>query len=54
MLDAKLIIRPYSRSTSIWEDMVNSELRAAWTGEATMEDTLKKIAASMNQTLAEE
>ncbi|PKM57513.1 MAG: sugar ABC transporter substrate-binding protein [Firmicutes bacterium HGW-Firmicutes-3] len=54
MLDATLIIRPYSLSTSIWEDMVNKELRAAWSGEATMKDTLIKIAESMNKTLAEE
>jgi len=54
MLDATLIFRPYSRSTTTWEDMITEELKAAWTGDATMEDTCKKIATSMNATLAEE
>lgn len=54
MLEAKLVFRPYSRSTTTWEDMATEEFRAAWTGDATMEDTCKKIAESMNQTLSEE
>ncbi len=54
MLDATLIFRPYSRSTTTWEDMATEEFKAAWSGDATMEDTCKKIAASMNATLAEE
>lgn len=54
MLDATLVIRPYTRSTSQWEDMTTSELRAAWTGEATMEDTLKLIAENMNEIIADE
>ncbi|NTV78635.1 MAG: sugar ABC transporter substrate-binding protein [Clostridiales bacterium] len=54
MLDATLVFRPYSRSTTTWEDMASEEFKAAWTGEATMEDTCKKIAESMNATLAEE
>ena len=54
MLDAKLVFRPYSRNTTTWEDMATEEFKAAWTGDATMEDTCKKIAASMNETLAEE
>lgn len=54
MLDAELVFRPYSRSTSIWEDMANNEFKAAWSGEATMEATCIKIAKEMNQTLSEE
>jgi len=54
MLDATLVFRPYSRSTSRWEDMVTKELRVAWTGDATMADTLKVIADEMNKILDEE
>lgn len=54
MLDAKLIFRPYSRNTTVWEDMATEELKAAWIGEVTMEEACKKIAASMNETLAQE
>lgn len=54
MLEAELVFRPYSRSTSIWEDMANNEFKAAWSGEASMEATCKKIAEEMNQTLSEE
>jgi len=54
MLDAELIFRPYSRSTGIWEEMVNKELSAAWTGDATMEAVCIEIAKQMNQTLSEE
>lgn len=54
MLDATLVFRPYSRNTTAWEDMATEEFKAAWTGDATMEDTCKKIAASMNETLTEE
>lgn len=54
MLDATLVIRPYSRNTSFWEDTANKEFVQAWTGEATMEETLIKIAGIMNGSLAEE
>jgi multiple sugar transport system substrate-binding protein len=54
MLNAKLIFRPYSRNTTLWEDMATEELKAAWTGDATMEDTCKKIAVQMNTILADE
>jgi len=54
MLNAKLVFRPYSRDTVTWENMITEELKAAWTGDATIEDTCKKIAASMNETLANE
>lgn len=54
MLNAKLVFRPYSKDTVTWENMITEELKAAWTGDATIEDTCKKIAASMNETLAAE
>lgn len=54
MLSAKLVFRPYSRSTTAWEDMATEEFKAAWTGDATMADTCAKIAAQMNEILAAE
>lgn len=54
MLDATLIIRPYSRNTNVWENMATETFKAAWTGEITMEEACKQIAESMNQALAEE
>lgn len=54
MLDSTLVFRPYSRSTTKWEDTLTTELRKAWTGEETMANTLKEIAAEMNDILAEE
>jgi len=54
MLDAKLIFRPYSRSTTAWEDMATEEFKAAWTGDVTMEEACKNIAAQMNEILAAE
>lgn len=54
MLDATLIIRPYSRNTNVWENMATETFKAAWTGEITMEEVCKQIAESMNQALAEE
>ena len=54
MLDAKLIIRPYSRNTNVWEDMATETFKAAWTGDITMEEACRQIAESMNASLAEE
>ena len=54
MLSAKLVFRPYSRSTTAWEDMATEEFKAAWTGDATMEATCIKIAAQMNEIIAQE
>lgn len=54
MLDAKLVIRPYSRNTTVWETMIQQELGSVWTGDKTMADALKDIAAKMNAILAEE
>lgn len=54
MLDAKLVIRPYSRNTTVWETMIQQNLGPVWTGNKTMADALKEIAAKMNAILAEE
>ena len=54
MLDAKLVIRPYSRNTTVWETMIQQDLGPVWTGNKTMADALKEIAAKMNAILAEE
>lgn len=54
MLDAELVIRPYSRNTNVWEDMAIEKFKAAWTGEITMEEACKQVAESMNASLAEE
>ncbi len=54
MLDAKLVFRPYSRNTVVWEDMVTEKLKDAWTGSKPVEAVCKDIAAAMNEALAEE
>ena len=54
MLDAKLVFRPYSRDTTVWEDMMIEKLQDAWTGAKPTEDVCKDIAAEMNADLAEE
>lgn len=54
MLEAELVIRPYSRNTNVWEDMAIETFKGAWTGEMTMEEACKKIAENMNASLAEE
>ncbi|NLL79173.1 MAG: extracellular solute-binding protein [Clostridiales bacterium] len=54
MLDATLVIRPYSRNTNVWEDMATETFKSAWTGEMSMEEACKQIAESMNTALAEE
>ena len=54
MLNAKLVFRPYSKYTTVWEDMQTEKLKEAWTGEKETAEVCKDIAASMNETLAEE
>ncbi|MBE5904554.1 MAG: sugar ABC transporter substrate-binding protein [Pseudobutyrivibrio sp.] len=54
MLDAKLVFRPYSRDTTVWEDMMIEKLQDAWTGATPVEDVCKEIAEEMNAALAEE
>ena len=54
MLDAKLVFRPYSRNTVVWEDMITEKLKDAWTGDKAIADVCADIAAQMNSDLAEE
>ena len=54
MLEAELVFRPYSKYTTVWEDMQTETLKAAWTGEKDVETVCKEICDSMNQTLSEE
>lgn len=54
MLDANLVIRPYSHNTTVWEGMIRDRLGPVWLGDQTMADALKGIAETMNSMLAEE
>jgi multiple sugar transport system substrate-binding protein len=54
MLDAKLVFRPYSRDTTVWEDMMIEKLQDAWTGDKPVDEVCKNIAEEMNADLAEE
>jgi multiple sugar transport system substrate-binding protein len=54
MLDAKLVFRPYSRDTTVWEDMMIEKLQDAWTGARPVDEVCKEIAEQMNADLAEE
>ena len=54
MLNAKLVFRPYSKYTTVWEDMQTEKLKEAWTGDKDVETVCKEICDSMNQTLSEE
>ena len=54
MLDAKLVFRPYSRDTTVWEDMMIEKLQEAWTDASKTEAVCKDIATEMNADLAEE
>lgn len=54
MLDAKLVFRPYSRDTTVWEDMMIEKLQDAWTGDKPVDEVCKDIAEQMNADLAEE
>ena len=49
-----MIIRPYSKSTVTWENEDNEIMKSVYTGEKSMEDACKEMAAQMNEKLAEE
>ncbi|HHW67641.1 MAG: multiple sugar transport system substrate-binding protein [Epulopiscium sp.] len=49
-----LVIRPYSRSTVVWENMSKEKLISAWTGEKEARDVCLEIAQEMNAYLAQE
>ncbi|AWY99323.1 ABC transporter substrate-binding protein [Blautia argi] len=47
-------IRPYSKTTVTWENEDNEILKSVYTGEKSMKDACKEMAAQMNEKLAEE
>lgn len=47
-------IRPYSRSTVTWENEDSELLKSVYTGEKSMADACKEMAAQMNDKLEEE
>lgn len=49
-----MVIRPYSKHTTVWEDMISEKLIDAWTGTKDTEAVCKEIAVEMNSDLAEE
>ncbi len=49
-----MVIRPYSKSTVLWENEASEILKSVYAGEKSMEDACKEIAAKMNEKLAEE
>lgn len=55
-LDMKedMVIRPYSKHTTIWENMISEKLVEAWTGAKTADVVCTEVAAEMNAYLAEE
>jgi multiple sugar transport system substrate-binding protein len=50
----RLVFRPYSKSTAIWEDDASQALVEVWSAPEKMEEVLHRIADEMNKTLAEE
>lgn len=53
-MSEKMVIRPYSRNTKIWEDYSQETMVKAYTGEMSMDAVCEDIAAYMNQQLADE
>ncbi len=49
-----LVIRPYSKTTVTWENMISEKLVDAWAGTKSVEEVCADITAQMNATLAEE
>ena len=49
-----MVIRPYTKNTKAWEDYSQSTMVKAYTGEMTMEEVCKDIAAFMNEEIADE
>lgn len=49
-----VVFRPYTRATMVWEHMITADLRAAWSGEMTMEEACAKLTKDMNQAISDE
>ncbi|WP_250278852.1 ABC transporter substrate-binding protein [[Clostridium] colinum] len=51
---AELVIRPYSKDTLVWENMLQQQLKESWSGNITMEENCNLIAEKMNEMLKNE
>ncbi len=49
-----VVFRPYTRATMVWENMITTDLKAAWSGEMTMEEACAQLTQDMNQAISEE
>ncbi|MDD2970992.1 MAG: sugar ABC transporter substrate-binding protein [Lachnospiraceae bacterium] len=49
-----MVIRPYSKHTTVWEDMISEKLIEAWNGTKEVKDICAEIATEMNADIAEE
>lgn len=49
-----LVIRPYSKTTITWEEMISEELIDAWAGKVEVKDVCNDITNKMNDILSEE
>lgn len=52
--EGRLVFRPYSKYTTRWEDDATRDLVTIWNDPTTMNDVLTKMAADMNNWLAQE
>jgi multiple sugar transport system substrate-binding protein len=48
------VIRPYSKTTAVWEDKAYEALKDAFTGQKSVEEASKNAAKVMNESLAQE
>lgn len=53
-MTADMVIRPYSNSTVVWENMSSEKLVDVWAGKKSASDVCRDIATTMNKMLAEE
>ena len=49
-----MVIRPYTKNTKVWEDYSQETMVKAYTGQMTMEEVCRDIAAFMNEEIADE
>ena len=50
----KLILRPYTYNTSVWEDQMGKDLVAGWADTSKMADACKQVASDMNSAISKE
>ncbi len=49
-----MVIRPYSKHTTVWEEMISEKLVDAWTGAREVAEICAEIESEMNADIAEE